>query len=90
MRFDRKSSRASRRQAQALPEHLTVADICRIVLGLVAVPLGAVILYRSATAGALTPPAILLGVAFMGFGCYRTWFAAHQYRAFRAAQGKKL
>jgi hypothetical protein len=68
------------------PVRLTATDVYRAVLGLLAVPLGGLILVRSAVAGALSPPAILLGVTFVGFGIYRTWFAIHRYRMFRAAQ----
>jgi hypothetical protein len=72
------------------PERLTVADVYRAVLGLLAIPLGGVILVRSAIAGAMSPPAILLGVAFVGFGVYRTWFAVHRYQAFRLQRDRKL
>jgi hypothetical protein len=72
------------------PERLTVSDVFRVLVGLVAAPLGGLILYRSAVAGQLSPPAILVGVAFVAFGVYRTWFAAHRYRAFRALQDNKL
>lgn len=73
-----------------VPERLTTSDVFRVLVGLLAVPLGGLILYRSASAGELTPPAILVGVTFVAFGCYRTWFAAHRYRAFRASQDKKI
>jgi hypothetical protein len=68
----------------SVPERLAAADIFRVLAGLLAVPLGSVILYRSVAAGAISPPAILVGVAFVAFGFYRSWFAFHRYQAFRA------
>jgi hypothetical protein len=49
------------------------------------IPLGIVILVRSWAAGIVTPPAILMGLAFIGFGVYRVYVGVVRYRMFRSA-----
>ena len=73
-----------------MPERLTAADVYRVLLGLVAIPLGIIILYRSVSSGSLSVPAMLVGVAFVGFGVYRTWLAWQRYQMFRKLQDREL
>jgi hypothetical protein len=54
------------------PTQFTLADKYRIALGAAAIVLGVVILWRTVTI-AISPPAILVGFAFIGFGVYRLW-----------------
>jgi hypothetical protein len=71
-----------------VPQRLTALDVYRVVLGFIAVPLGFFLLYRTLQAGGLSVPAVLIGVAFVGFGIYRTWFAWQRYQMYRASQDK--
>ncbi len=54
------------------PERFTLSDKYRIALGVAALVLGLVILARTITV-AVSPPAILVSLAFIGFGVYRLW-----------------
>ncbi len=76
--------RGGRRQIPP-PDQFTVADRYKIVLGALAVVLGLVILVRVLTVpGALSPPGILAGLAFVGFGAYRLWTAHARLQQYRA------
>ncbi len=67
------------------PEQFTLADRYKIVLGALAVVLGLVILIQVLTVpGALSPPGILAGLAFVGFGAYRLWTARTRLQQYRA------
>ena len=68
------------------PERLTAVDVLRTVLGLLMIPLGAVILVRTLSI-AVTLPGILVGVAFVGFGLHRLWVAWEGYRLYRQNRG---
>jgi hypothetical protein len=54
--------------------------------------IGIVMLYRILTLpGAISPPAVLVAIAFIGFGTYRLWMARARYREYRArGTGDKL
>ncbi len=54
------------------PTQFTLADKYRVALGAAAVVLGVVILWRTVSI-AISPPAILVAFAFIGFGVYRLW-----------------
>jgi hypothetical protein len=54
------------------PTEFTLSDKYRIVLGIAAILLGAVILWRTLSI-AISPPAIFVGLAFICFGGYRLW-----------------
>ena len=54
------------------PTAFTLADKYRLALGALAIVLGIVILWRTVSI-AISPPAILVGLAFIGFGAYRLW-----------------
>ncbi len=61
-----------RRHTLPPPTQFTLADKYRIALGAAAIILGVVILWRTVTI-AISPPAILVGLAFVGFGVHRLW-----------------
>lgn len=67
-----------------LPQKATWMDAYRIGLGLLMIPLGVTILARSFSAGIITPPAILMGLAFIAFGAYRLYVGIVRYRMYRA------
>ncbi len=72
-----------RRRSVALPpESFTIADRCHIALGLLMVPLGAVILVRTLSL-AVTATGVLVGGAFVAFGAHRLWTAWTRYRLYR-------
>jgi hypothetical protein len=50
----------------------TLGDKYRLWLGAAAIVLGVVILWRTVPV-AISPPAILIGLAFIGFGVHRLW-----------------
>ncbi len=54
------------------PIRFTLLDKYRIALGVIALLLGMVILSRT-LAVAISPPAILIGLAFIGLGVHRLW-----------------
>ena len=56
------------------PTQFTWADKYRIALAVIMLALGAVILWRT-LAVAISPPALLVGLGFIGFGIYRLWLA---------------
>lgn len=74
------------RRSLPSPERFTAADIVRIGLGLLMVPLGIIILIRTLSI-AVTVPGVLVGGAFVAFGFYRLTIAWQQYRWYR--QNKK-
>ncbi len=68
-----------KRRALPPPEKFTIQDVLQIIVGLLAIPLGAVILVRAWMLGGYLP-AVLVGGAFLGFGVYRTLFAIGRIR----------
>ena len=64
------------------PEQFTLADACRIGLGLLMIPLGIIILVRT-LAIAVTVTGVLVGGAFVAFGVYRLWLAWNRYHLYR-------
>jgi hypothetical protein len=71
----------------AAPEQLTAADLLRIGLGLLMIPLGVIILVRTLTI-AVTVPGVLVGGAFVAFGVHRLWLAWTRYRLYRQSRGE--
>ncbi len=67
------------------PTKTTWVDAYRIGLGLLMIPLGIAILGRSLAEGIVTPPAMLMGLLFIGFGGYRLYVGVVRYRMYRAA-----
>ena len=84
-----------RRQLVPPPQRATWADAYRFSLGFVMIVLGIVILARSwaaqvvtpqaGTPSGVTPPAVLMSLAFVGFGMYRVYVGVVRYRMFRAS-----
>jgi len=64
------------------PTQFTLADKYRIALGAAALVLGVVILWRTVSV-AISPPAILVGLAFIGFGVYRLWLGYTRLRLWK-------
>ncbi len=56
----------------ASPTQFTLGDKYRIALGALALLVGIVILWRTLGV-AVSPPAILIGLAFVGLGAHRLW-----------------
>lgn len=71
-----------RRNRLPPPTQFTRSDKYRFVLGFAAIFLGITILWRT-LAIAISPPAILVGVAFVGFGAYRLWLGFTRLQQFR-------
>lgn len=66
------------------PTKFTTGDKYRLVLGVLAIGLGIVILWRTVVV-AISPPAIMMGLAFTGFGVYRLWLG---YTRLKQLKGK--
>ncbi len=47
------------------------------------IPLGFTILVRTFSAGIITLPAIILGLAFVAFGIYRVYVGVVRYRMYK-------
>ena len=75
-----------RRRRLAPPEKVAASDIFRIVLGALFIPLGVIILIRTASI-AVSVQGILVGSAFIAFGVYRLWTAWSRYRLYRSYRG---
>ncbi len=61
------------------PSRITFTDVLQILIGVIAIPLGLVILFRTWQLGG-SIPALLIGGAFIAFGLYRTFFAIGRMR----------
>jgi uncharacterized membrane protein HdeD (DUF308 family) len=59
-----------------------MTDKYKLVLGAFALVLGVVILWRT-IAIAVTPPALMIGIAFIGFGVYRLWLGYTRLKQLR-------
>jgi uncharacterized membrane protein HdeD (DUF308 family) len=59
-----------------------MTDKYKLVLGVLALVLGVVILWRTITI-AVTPPALMIGIAFIGFGVYRLWLGYTRLKQLR-------
>jgi hypothetical protein len=72
-----------RRQLVPPPSRATWGDAYRFGLGLLMIPLGITILVRAFSAGIFTPPAVILGLAFVAFGIYRVYVGVVRYRMYK-------
>jgi hypothetical protein len=77
-----------RRRLVPPPEKATWADAYRVGLGLLMIPLGITILVRTISSGIITPAAVLMGLAFIGFGAYRLYVGIVRYRIYKAMVNK--
>lgn len=64
------------------PTAFTLGDKYRFVLGALSLLLGGVILWRT-LALAVSPPAILIGLGFVGLGVYRLWLGATRLKQWK-------
>ncbi len=71
------------------PTRFTLSDKYRFVLGFAALLLGIVILWRTLSI-AISPPAILIGVAFVCFGFYRLWLGFTRLQQFKNGNHRNL
>ena len=67
------------------PTKFTIIDKYKLLLGVIAVILGVVILWRAIVV-AISPPAVMVSVAFIGFGVYRLWLG---YTRLKQLRGKR-
>jgi hypothetical protein len=70
------------------PEKATRSDAYRVFLGALMIPLGITIMVRSVLAGVVTLPAIMMSLAFVGFGVYRVYVGIVRYRTFYGTSRK--
>jgi uncharacterized membrane protein len=71
------------------PEKATWADLYRIGLGLLMIPLGIVILVRTISADIITPASVLMGGAFIAYGAYRLYVGIVRYRIYKSMKRKE-
>jgi uncharacterized membrane protein HdeD (DUF308 family) len=64
------------------PTKFTIIDKYKLVLGVMAIALGVVILWRTIPV-AVSPPALMIGIAFIGFGVYRLWLGYTRIKQLR-------
>jgi hypothetical protein len=67
------------------PTKFTITDKYKLFLGVIAIILGAVILWRAIVV-AISPPAVMVSAAFIGFGVYRLWLG---YIRLKQLRGKR-
>jgi uncharacterized membrane protein AbrB (regulator of aidB expression) len=65
------------------PSRVTWGDAYRFGLGLLMIPLGITILVRTFSAGIITLPAVILGLAFVAFGIYRVYVGIVRYQMYK-------
>jgi hypothetical protein len=70
------------------PEKATWADVYRIGLGLLMIPLGIAILVRTISAGIITPASVLMGGAFIAYGTYRLYVGMVRYRMYKNSKSQ--
>jgi len=78
-----------RRQMVPPPTRATWGDAYRFGLGLLMIALGITILVRCFAAGIFTPTAVLMGLAFIAFGIYRTYVGVVRYRMYKRGTSDK-
>ena len=64
------------------PTKFTITDKYKLVLGVIALILGVVILWRTIPV-AISLPALMIGIAFIGFGVYRLWLGYTRLKQLR-------
>ena len=64
------------------PTKFTITDKYKLILGLIALTLGVVILWQT-VAIAVSPPALMIGIAFICFGVYRLWLGYTRLKQLR-------
>lgn len=74
-----------RRQDLLWPIRFTLGDKVRLILGAMILLLGILILWRTLPFG-ITPQAIIIGLAFIGFGVYRLWLGYSRLKEKRGSE----
>jgi hypothetical protein len=69
------------------PTKFTITDKYKLLLGVIAIILAVVILWR-AIAVAISPPAVMVSAAFFGFGAYRLWLGYTRLKQLKANREK--
>jgi hypothetical protein len=87
--MQRRVSPVRSRRLAPPPQEVTWADLYRIGLGLLMIPLGIAILVRTISAGIITPTSMLIGVVFIAFGAYRLYVGIVRYRMYRGIKRKE-
>ena len=65
------------------PTKFTITDKYKLLLGVIAIVLGAVFLWRAVEI-AMSVPALMVSIAFIGFGSYRLWLGYTRLKQLRA------
>lgn len=71
------------KHAVAPPTEFTIGDKMRLALGALILLLGFALLWRTLPLG-LTPQALVVSAAFIGFGVYRLWLGYTRLREWKA------
>jgi uncharacterized membrane protein len=77
-----------RKQILPPPTQFTLGDKARLALGSVTLVFGVVILWRTLPLG-VTPQAIVVGFAFIGFGAYRLWLGYSRLKQWKKMGSEK-
>ncbi len=72
-----------RRRGLLPPTEFTLGDKVRLTLGVVILLLGFILLWRMLPLG-LTPQALVVSAAFIGFGVYRLWLGYSRLKEWKA------
>jgi hypothetical protein len=65
------------------PTKFTITDKYKLLLGVIAIVVSAVILWRAVEI-AMSVPALMVSIAFIGFGSYRLWLGYTRLKQLRA------
>ena len=76
------------RRREPAPSAFTREDVFHIAVGAACIPLGAVILLRTLPV-MVAPPAVLVGLSFIGYGLYRCLTAWRRYLWYRQIGGPR-
>jgi len=77
-----------RKQILPPPTQFTLGDKARLALGPVILLLGILILWRTLPLG-VTPQALVVGLAFIGFGAYRLWLGYSRLKEWKKRGSEK-
>ena len=64
------------------PTKFTITDKYKLLIGVIAIILGVVILWRTISV-AISPPGLIVGFAFLGLGVYRLWLGYTRLKQLR-------
>ena len=69
------------------PTKFTIIDKYKLLLGVIAIILGGVILWRAIVVS-ISPPAVMVSAAFICFGVYRLWLGYTRLKQLKANREK--